>query len=741
MATNVLLLHYNNYFNRTIKKLDTVSAYTTADSNNVVCTDINFVPGDGIITSLVLGKGQNPAALFTGSKDNFDYLVVYDSGTGTPIISRWFIMEERRTREGQYEFTLRRDVIADNLTHVLNSNVYIEKGNITDITSPFIFNKENLEVNQIKDWEFPIKDKSECAWIVGFISPTQEGFQAQRKINDITYTVTCPGPSTRKHLTDSPYDMFCIPFDVPNWRQFKSTSMNYWVTPWGEAGLAVASAIPEKLADASLYDIQILPYCPIPEIQRMYYKHQIDFQADIYDFNKNYEIDYIFENDGNDSTVVNFLIWCSSSNATFDVNMTKELYYMTSTHPSSIVRDTAYLIDDAPGAFAFSVGEITGSMRVYKVDRSNGLTTFMGYYNKLSAGPSVDGNPLYFYYRSTDEDPTLSIKSNDYRHCGFYYMFILETNSPTVSGDHNCIFTAEVDNPYNNIGRLKASNDLDVYRICSSNFQSIFEFSPAKAKGFQGFNIDYTYLPNQSYIHISPIMSGLYGYNFNKIDDLRGLVDSSNHSITRLSSAWANYVAQNSMYQKIFDRQVENMDVMHKYDRIGNVTSAVAGTVQGAATGAAAGAMVGGPWGAAIGGVVGAGASLAGGIADVAMSEGKYEEQRQFAIDNFNYSLQNIKAIPESLAKLTSFVYNTRYYPFLEYYTCTQAERAAYSEKIYHDGMTIMQIGYLGDYVTSYDPEDLHFYRGELIWIAPGFKGDAHMVNEIYNELKKGVYL
>lgn len=88
MATNVLLLHYNNYFNRTIKKLNTVSAYTTADSNNVVCTDINFIPGDGIITSLVLGKGQNPATIFTGSKDNFDYLVVYDSGTGTPIISR-----------------------------------------------------------------------------------------------------------------------------------------------------------------------------------------------------------------------------------------------------------------------------------------------------------------------------------------------------------------------------------------------------------------------------------------------------------------------------------------------------------------------------------------------------------------------------------------------------------------------------------------------------------------------------
>lgn len=85
MATSILLLHYNNYFNRIIKKLDKISDYREADSNSVTCDNINFVPGDGVLTSLVLGNGNNQAALFS-NEDDYDYAVVFDPNGNDPII-------------------------------------------------------------------------------------------------------------------------------------------------------------------------------------------------------------------------------------------------------------------------------------------------------------------------------------------------------------------------------------------------------------------------------------------------------------------------------------------------------------------------------------------------------------------------------------------------------------------------------------------------------------------------------
>ena len=72
----LLLLHYNNYFNRIIKKKNTIADYKSADTNYKEVANINFNPGDGINTSLVLGLGQN-GSLFEG--DEFDYLVAYET--------------------------------------------------------------------------------------------------------------------------------------------------------------------------------------------------------------------------------------------------------------------------------------------------------------------------------------------------------------------------------------------------------------------------------------------------------------------------------------------------------------------------------------------------------------------------------------------------------------------------------------------------------------------------------------
>ena len=331
--------------------------------------------------------------------------------------------------------------------------------------------------------------------------------------------------------------MFCIPFEAPIWRHYRGRNNQTYVHPDSDAALAIATALGATLGDTAVYDVQILPYCPIPDLQRIQQKHNITFADDIYNFDENYEIDYIFKNTGSNNTVVNFLIWCSTSSYSFDIKMLQGEFEITSVTPSTIAPLTYYMIDDASLTFDVDVYAAQGDLRVYKVDRQSKIATDVGYFKRISGGSMASGSPINFYSTiAADLDPLLSIPAVDYKNSGFYYMFLSGSANGTLASNTN-IKQVYYINKLSNVSGLKQSNDLEVYRLCSNNFQSMFEFSPAKAKGFTGFNIDYTYLPNQPYIHVSPIMGGLYGENFNKIDDLRGLVDSSNHSIAKLSNA------------------------------------------------------------------------------------------------------------------------------------------------------------------------------------------------------------
>ena len=163
----LLLLHYNNYFNRIIKKEETVAAYMNADANYRVASNVNFNPGDGVSTSLVLGLGPN-GSIFDG--EEFDYLVTYEIVDNVSVIrGRWFILEQDRKRGGQYELTLKRDVIADNYINVVDSPIFLEKGYINDVNDPLLYNSESMNLNQIKQLEIPLKDETQSGWVVGYI--------------------------------------------------------------------------------------------------------------------------------------------------------------------------------------------------------------------------------------------------------------------------------------------------------------------------------------------------------------------------------------------------------------------------------------------------------------------------------------------------------------------------------------------------------------------------------------------
>ena len=276
---------------------------------------------------------------------------------------------------------------------------------------------------------------------------------------------------------------------------------------------------------------------------------------------------------------------------------------------------------------------------------------------------------------------------------------------------------------------VKVESECDMYRLCSPNYQGVFEFNAAKNNGISYFDVDCTYLPYNPYIHISPNFDGLYGKDF---DDTRGLICSGDFSLARITDAWTNYQLQNKNYMASFNRQIQNMEVQNNIARLNDVLGVGVGTLAGVAGGIVGGAKIGG---GVAGGAIGGAAALGAGIADVVINEQLRNENMDYTKDMFGYQLGNIKAIPDGLSKTTAYTKNNKYFPFLEYYTCTEEEKNALKNKLKYNGMTVMRIGTINEFLQA----EQSYIKGRLIRLVGDY--DNHYVNELSQELYKGVYI
>ena len=958
----LLLLHYNNYFNRIIKKKDTIADYKAADQYYKEVSNINFNPGDGVNTSIVLGLGQN-GDIF-GNYDEFDYLVAYEVVNNNNIIdSRWFIVEQDRKRAGQYELTLKRDVLADNYDDVINSPIFLEKGFINDINDPLLYNSESMNVNQIKQLEIPLMDETKCGWVVGYI-PSDAFPKTEPEYDRVEKTVTVPmsaditvdslsnwsywqycssnpnykfmsdtagrrqvtvkirsenkransgrsvrcdmitanytfypnsadagtysiknnnyvitttgtinypqwyqdyGPVTlmqgtlsanicnkifdpvrnnsafntalntilgtgisigdtsalrrlqdkiildsstntyyrisiistsegkpievtssttggqtaldalnsamykpsgvngslqgeyttftasnssssyaiqltnvgvslyidlnsdRAHLNDAPYDMFCIPFSDTIKLKYGSTEF----TCSKNIALSMATEIAKDLGSGTVYDVQLLPYCPNRTlvVKSSSPSTVLDLAGVKYDLIK----------ESSTNNPKSAVIWCTESTFQVPISSGDEILEFKPTvyAPSAIQPENYYTIPDniVSHTTTLSVSTTSDNIEVYKVDKRTNKIIDYDLYNKID----ITTNSYLNIYKSNTRE--IQLELNDYRYADYYYVFRLR--NVDFTGQSINILAKKVRitkyysilNPGDDALSRKLANECDVLRLVSQNYSAIFEFSPAKSGGVDGFLADCTYKPWSPYIHILPKLKGLYGDNFVSIDDARGLICGGDMSLPQLSNAWANYQLQNKTYQEMFDRQIKNMDVQNDINKQNAKWQLALAPLTGGSIGASAGAQFG-QQAAIAGGIAGfVGGGITAGI-DYANTIKMMEENRQYAIDMYGYNLQNIQAIPTSLTKTSALTYNTRVWPFIEYYTCTDAERAALKDKIKYNGMTIMKVGQLNNYPLGED----NFYKGQLIRL-PDVRIDGHMAFEIYNELNKGVYL
>ena len=282
----------------------------------------------------------------------------------------------------------------------------------------------------------------------------------------------------------------------------------------------------------------------------------------------------------------------------------------------------------------------------------------------------------------------------------------------------------------------KVENQTQTFRLSSPNMSGAFEFSASANQGVSSFRVDCTYRPFNPYIHVAIDFKGLYGSDFG---DARGLVCGGDFSVSQLTSAWADYQLNNKNYQAVFDRQIVNMEISQKYQRVGDVVSGISGTLSAGTQGASVGALAGGPVGAVAGAVSGTIASGIGAIADWNINEALRKEAIDYRKDLFGYSLGNIQAIPYGLSKTSAINANNKRFPFLERYSCTDVEEMALRAKIEADGMSIGVIGQISEYAPA--DGGWNYVKAQLIRAQDDHSLTANQLNALAEELYKGIYL
>lgn len=784
MAAIYILSGYQNYFNRQIKEpKELVAAYP---QNLVSYYDrdiINFNPADGVITSHVLGRQSNP---YDGSGDYFLY-----SQDGVNVTSRWFIIESLRNAYGQYKLTLKKDVIADNYQDVLTADIFVEKATVDD-DNPLIYNQEPITTNQIKTSETPLMDESKMAWIVGFVNRDAEArtlsinstVVPDIKVNSLDdwdyYKYIGSGvasgqtPGIRAYVTrNTPPDVAAIPerwgfystkmgvkvedaltasYIYENYQSYMKTYLNGYRT-------AVRGKVTNQYKnyftnlpiqnETDFYGIQSQQGKIIQVGTNTFYKVTLDRTekysqevtvtedksgGDLYSYMEN-----IFDNAPGRKSGTGSPIYKMSLSLTLIKPVLTPVVEgeYTIEYPAK----TSHLINkDAPfdifcipysDNMSIQVGSsIISANKQFAMSIASeiGRTLVDDCYDiQLLPYCPMTGYTVtekLFDINSTDSKRYTAVKKGTET---VYWIFWSTSNSGTFN----------IELPLSTSNK-KISNQCDMYRLVSPNYSGQFEFNLAKNGGsVDSFNVDYTYLPVSSYIHVNPDFKELYGKDYN---DARGLICQGDFSVMYLKSAWLSYQQQNKNYEQVFSREISNMDVNRKYQRIGETISAWTGAI---GAGGGIGGLIGGVAGA-IGGTIAGGASLAAGYADRAISDKLYQESVSFKKDMHEMQLENIKALPNSIAKTTAYTENNKIFPILEYYTCTDEEKDLVAKAIANMGMTVNAVGKLQDYIDnswSYgSTEDRGFFKGSLIKLE-NLPEDYHMLQTIAEELSLGIYI
>ena len=295
----------------------------------------------------------------------------------------------------------------------------------------------------------------------------------------------------------------------------------------------MATEIAKDLGSGTVYDVQLLPYCPNRTLVV-----KSDSPSIVLDL-ASIKYDLIKESATNNPKSA--VIWCTESTFQVPISSGDEIFEFKPTvyAPSAIQTEKYYTIPDniVPHTARMSVSTTLDNIEVYKVDKRTNKIINYDLYNKID----ITTNSYLNIYKSNTLE--INLELNDYYYADYYYVFRLR--NVAFTGQSIDILTKRVRitkyysilNPGDDALSRKLANECDVIRLVAQNYSAIFEFSPAKSGGVDGFLADCTYKPWSPYIHILPKLKGLYGDNFVEIDDARGLICGGDMSLSQLSNA------------------------------------------------------------------------------------------------------------------------------------------------------------------------------------------------------------
>lgn len=512
------------------------------------------------------------------------------------------------------------------------------------------------------------------------------------------YQITTTTPTSPRELQKEAFNMFVMPA--------ADISM---IDSEGFINIAQADAcrrIANQLAvdkDSAVYDLQLLPYCPIPDI--------IDSNGRINPTAAGLDsVDYNWIKPT--ATLTRKGTWTVKSDSSW--KLLKPLI-LDSPYVAYL-----YLPDYMANSAVVTTPPSLKSAGGYAISNISLVSDSSSSDNRYILTFNYDGPSTFLQLGDVTMSTNVSYKISTVG-----IMLWCNENS----------FTVDIDQELELKHSMKIDSMCDMYRLCSPNYQGSFDFNVAKNGGsVDGFRADCTYKPYNPYIRVYPNFKWLYGTDFG---DARGLVCNGDFSLPKMTSAWETYQLNNKNYQNIFNREIASLDYNNSLTLRNAKISAITGAVGDLAKGAGVGAILSNnaKAGGIAGGIIGGVASTVAGIADIDTLEKQQQEARQLSIDKYSYQLGNIQAMPYSISKVGSFDINSKYFPFLEYYTCSEKELEAVENKIKYESMTVMRIGTMEEFQKA---DDRYYIKGSFIKLY--LNNDTNLINAINAEMARGVY-
>lgn len=807
MNPTLYFLHYNNAFNRLVKKEDTLEdyqPYVLGYLQNV----INWNPNDGVSTKQIINW----------SNDIPDYMIVVDENGD--IDSRWFVIEATRTRAMQLELTLQRDLAVDYYDSIMNSTCFIEKGYVNN-SDPLIFNNENMGFNQIKQSLTLLSNNLKTPWIVLYLS------RYHTSDNGNTYEYNT---FTGEFIDEA--DQNNADYELDSLEDYK---YYYYSQDAVKAGTG------KQYQYAQDNDI----------IFHSYVQKQSSSGSGYLWSHNDIKNDGVKTSYGGSSSSVTYPIWTGNGwtpvgTMTLEESIAAWNRLMTYYRQGDTVDSHGLPINSYSGlgsqAGATTLTQESGKTikvgnKVYRIvvntqseyeswhSKTVGTATALGTNIVKECftnfGVDTSGRTLnlgiewdYYSYWTTIEFEDTGIASNGISY-NFTYKGAVTTDSvyEIIATPYNDVSFVSDGAPFQHSGRIalqwfqdiinrynaagwaydiqlvpylhqqydttnitnldkiycysgelpdrinhavgfrlpsasftldydltlpslnsnnKISNETQLYRLVSPNGVGEYEFSPSKNGGFTGFEVDCTLIPFNPYIKVNPRFGWLYGTDLN---EFRGLILGGDYSLPILNNSWSTYQLNNKFYQQIFDRNIASEEFNNKWALVGDIVGASSGALGGAAAGAAAGSMVAPGPGTIAGAIGGFALSGAGGVADIFINKAIREQEISRKKDVFGMELGTIKARAQSLTRGNIYNINNKYFPYIEYYTCTDKELEALENKIKYTGMTIGVIGKIEDYI-DYSSE-WSYIQAQLIHID--INDDTNTAEAINQLLKGGI--